>query len=70
MRPTILWRHSALSRCVRRFTKDESGQDLIEYALLAGFVVIAIYVTLPSELMPAISTIFSKIGSTFSQTPG
>lgn len=62
--------NSSLCRILLRIAKDNQGQDLIEYALLAGFVVIAIYVTLPQELMPAVSTIFSKIGSIAGQTPG
>ena len=42
--------------------KDHHGQDLIEYALMAGFVAVA-----AGALMPGISTsitaIFTKIGS-------
>ena len=49
--------------------KDESGQDLIEYALLVGFMVIAIYVVLPNDLMPTVSKIFSRIVGIFSSTP-
>ena len=49
--------------------RDTKGQDLIEYAMLAGFVVIAIYVVLPTNIMPAISTIFSKIAVIFASTP-
>ena len=45
----------------RRMRTDQRGQDLIEYALLAGFLVVAVYVILPSDLMPAVSGIFSKI---------
>ena len=45
----------------RRMRTDQRGQDLIEYALLAGFLVVAVYVILPSDLMPAGSGIFSKI---------
>ena len=44
-----------------RMRTDQRGQDLIEYALLAGFLVVAVYVILPSDLMPAVSGIFSKI---------
>lgn len=45
----------------QQLRKDQQGQDLIEYALLCGFLVIAVYVILPSDLMPAVSGIFSKI---------
>jgi pilus assembly protein Flp/PilA len=42
--------------------KDTRGQDLIEYALMAGFVAVA-----AGAIMPGVSTnisrIFSKVGS-------
>ena len=42
--------------------KDTKGQDLIEYALMAGFVAVA-----AGAIMPGVSTniskIFSKVGS-------
>ena len=41
--------------------RDQSGQDLIEYALLAAFVAVAVAAFLPPTVAPAISTIFSKI---------
>jgi pilus assembly protein Flp/PilA len=46
-----------------RIWSDKRGQDLIEYALMAGFVAIA-----AGSIMPGVSTsiskIFSKIAST------
>jgi pilus assembly protein Flp/PilA len=42
--------------------KDNRGQDLIEYALMAGFVAVAAGAIMPN-VATAISTIFSKIGS-------
>jgi pilus assembly protein Flp/PilA len=42
--------------------KDTKGQDLIEYALMAGFVAVAAGAIMPS-VSGSISTIFSKIGS-------
>lgn len=54
---------------IRAFVQDDHGQDLIEYALLVGFVVIAIYVVLPNDLMPAVSTIFSRLASIFASAP-
>jgi len=41
--------------------KDTRGQDLIEYALMAGFVAVAAGAIMPN-VATAISTIFSKIG--------
>jgi pilus assembly protein Flp/PilA len=42
--------------------KDTRGQDLIEYALMAGFVAVAAGAIMPS-IATSISTIFSKVGS-------
>jgi pilus assembly protein Flp/PilA len=43
-----------------RIWKDTRGQDLIEYALMAGFVAVAAGAIMPS-VAGSISTIFSKI---------
>jgi Flp pilus assembly pilin Flp len=51
----------------RLLKNDVRGQDLIEYALMAGFVAVAAGAIFPTTLMPGISMIFSKIGSTLSQ---
>lgn len=48
-----------------RIFKDTRGQDLIEYALMAGFVAVAAGAIMPS-VATSISTIFSKIGSVMS----
>ena len=42
--------------------KDTKGQDLIEYALMAGFVAVAAGAIMPS-VATSISTIFSKVNS-------
>ena len=42
--------------------KDQRGQDLIEYALMAGFVAVAAGAIMPG-VATSISTIFSKIAS-------
>ena len=42
--------------------KDTKGQDLIEYALMAGFVAVAAGAVMP-QVSAQISTIFSKIES-------
>jgi pilus assembly protein Flp/PilA len=42
--------------------KDTRGQDLIEYALMAGFVAVAAGAIMPN-VASSISTIFSKISS-------
>ena len=42
--------------------KDQNGQDLIEYALMAGFVAVAAGAIMPG-VARSISTIFSKVAS-------
>ena len=45
-----------------RLAKDRRGQDLIEYALMAGFVAVAAGAIMPS-VSTSISTIFSQVAS-------
>jgi Flp pilus assembly pilin Flp len=42
--------------------KDARGQDLIEYALMAGFVAVAAGALMPN-VAASISTVFSKVTS-------
>jgi Flp pilus assembly pilin Flp len=42
--------------------KDKRGQDLIEYALMAGFVAVAAGAIMPN-IGSSISTIFSEVAS-------
>ena len=46
-----------------RIWADSRGQDLIEYALMAGFVAVAAGAIMPG-VSTSISKIFSKIAST------
>jgi pilus assembly protein Flp/PilA len=48
--------------CRLRLWMDTRGQDLIEYALLAGFVAVAAGATFP-PVADSFSTIFSRISS-------
>lgn len=45
---------------VHNFCKDDQGQDLIEYALMAGFVAVAAGAAMPN-VSTSISTVFNKI---------
>jgi Flp pilus assembly pilin Flp len=54
---------------LRALQKDQRGQDMIEYALLAAAIVVIVAGILPTQLMPNVSTIFSKIVDLFSKTP-
>jgi len=46
--------------------RDARGQDLIEYALMAGFVAVAAGAIMPG-IADSISTIFSKVASVMAQ---
>jgi Flp pilus assembly pilin Flp len=61
LRRTIVW--------PVRLWNDERGQDMIEYALLAAAIAIVVAGFLPQTLMPAVSTIFSEVVSSFNATP-
>ncbi|MBL8294804.1 MAG: Flp family type IVb pilin [Bryobacterales bacterium] len=45
-----------------RLWRDRRGQDLIEYALMAGFVAVAAGAIMPN-VADSITTIFSKVSS-------
>jgi pilus assembly protein Flp/PilA len=59
-------------KCIRdlalrmQMFKDTKGQDLIEYALMAGFVAVAAGSIMPG-VSTSISTIFSKVASSMSR---
>jgi Flp pilus assembly pilin Flp len=48
---------------MRSLWKEQGGQDLIEYALLAAAVAVIVAGFLPPQILPSVSTIFSKITS-------
>ena len=50
---------------LNNFLRDKRGQDLIEYALMAGFVAVAAGAIMPG-VADSISTIFSKVGTNLS----
>ena len=56
---------SYLRMLLSRLWRDDLGQDLIEYALLCAALVVVVVGMLPPSIMPSVSTIFSKITSSF-----
>lgn len=52
-----------------RIWKDTRGQDLIEYALMAGFVAVAAGAIMPG-VATSISTIFKKVSNVMSSAAG
>ena len=49
-----------------RLARETQGQDMVEYALLAGFITVAVAATFPPA-SSGISTIFSRLTSLFGQ---
>ncbi len=47
---------------INTLMSDDRGQDMVEYALLAGFIAVAAGAVLPG-ISASISTIFSKMAS-------
>lgn len=59
-------RNSSIGYLLRlKIWKDKHGQDLIEYALMAGFVAVAAGAIMPG-VASNVSKIFSKIASSMS----
>jgi Flp pilus assembly pilin Flp len=48
---------------IARLWREQTGQDMIEYALLAAALALIVAGFLPPQIMPSVSTIFSKITS-------
>jgi pilus assembly protein Flp/PilA len=65
----VAGRERTMTRTLINIWKDDSGQDLIEYALMAGFVAVA-----AGAIMPGVSTnisqIFSKVSSVMAAANG
>jgi Flp pilus assembly pilin Flp len=51
-----------LAQLLSRFYRDARGQDVVEYALIAGFVAVAAGALVPN-VSSSISAIFSKFTS-------
>jgi len=55
--------------CLLKIWIDSKGQDLIEYALMAGFVAVAAGAIMPG-VATSISQIFSQVSSVLSNANG
>lgn len=51
-----------------RIWRDEKAQDFVEYALLAGFITVAVAATFPPAA-DDLSTIFSRLASVTEAVP-
>jgi pilus assembly protein Flp/PilA len=47
---------------LKKFWDDTQGQDLVEYALMAGMVAVAAVAAMPA-LSATVGNVFTKIGS-------
>ena len=56
--------NAIMCRLLARLWREDHGQDLIEYALMTATLAVVVAGFLPPAIMPAVSTIFSKISST------
>ena len=51
------------------FWRNRKGQDLIEYALLAGFLAVAVGAVFPAGIAPAFTNIMSRVNEIMASTP-
>jgi pilus assembly protein Flp/PilA len=49
-----------MKNLIARFVRDEEGQDLIEYALLAGFISLAV-VTAVTQVGTSLNTLYGNV---------
>jgi pilus assembly protein Flp/PilA len=62
-------RHFTKAALNLKIWRDKHGQDLIEYALMAGFVAVAAGALMPN-VAGSISTVFSKVSSVMTGAAG
>ena len=61
--------HDSFLRTLYRLRTDRRAQDLIEYALMAAFISIAVAAFFPTSLAPNVSQIMSKAASLLNRAP-
>jgi Flp pilus assembly pilin Flp len=56
---------------LKRLVTEEEGQDIVEYALMIGLVVVVIWVAVKATgVDTSVSNIWSKVGSSLNSTGG
>ena len=58
-----------MKNIVNRFVREEDGQDLIEYSLLAGLISVISYVAI-SNTGTAVNSLFTKVASQVTTAAG
>lgn len=56
-------KRSPLVRTIVGLWRNEAGQDLIEYTLMAAAIAVAVAAIFPATLAPSICQIFSSVNS-------
>ena len=54
---------------LKRFVREEAGQDLIEYALLAGFISLVAVLAI-TNVGTGINTVYANINTKVASIPG
>jgi Flp pilus assembly pilin Flp len=55
---------------VSKIWNDDRGQDLIEYALMAGFVAVAAGAIFGTNLVPKLKEVFGKVETVLGESTG
>ena len=63
------YKHRRFWQSMLRLLGDRQGQDLIEYALLAAFLTVAVAAFFPTSLAPNMSQVMSKAASLLACAP-
>ena len=58
-----------MKNLINRFVREEEGQDLIEYSLLAALIAVASIVAM-NLLGTKIAAIFGRVGASLDAAPG
>jgi len=58
-----------MKNLMKRFVREEAGQDLIEYALLAGFISLVAVVAI-TNVGTGVNSVYGNIQTQVSKIPG
>jgi len=58
-----------MQKLLKRFIREEDGQDLIEYALLAGFISL-VAVTMITNVGVGVNQVYNNINTQVAAIPG
>jgi len=67
--PVSLLKGTPMRRQIARFVDDDSGQDLIEYAMLAGFISL-VAISAITGIGSVVNTWYEGYASTVASIPG